>query len=81
VEIIRSLSTLAFSCRDGMYMETKASSYWYGFKLAGNIPDQSSGVKGNIGVIAYLVKYGDGRCGLDCFAYVLIHEDRLDVLC
>lgn len=53
----------------------------YGLKLAGNIPDQGSGVKGNIGVVAYLIKYGNGRCGLDCFARVLIHENGLDVLC
>ena len=64
-----------------VYVETQASSYGYGLKLAGNIPDQSSGMKRNIGVIAYLVKYGDGRCGLDCFAYVLVHEDRFNILC
>lgn len=62
-------------------METEASSYGYGLKLAGDIPDQSSGVKRNIGIIAYLVKYGDGRCSLDCFACALFHEYRFDVLC
>ncbi len=35
----------------------RSSSYGYGLELAGNIPDQSSGMKGNIGVVAYLVKY------------------------
>jgi hypothetical protein len=35
----------------------RSSSYRYGLQLAGNIPDQSSGVKGNIGVVAYLIKY------------------------
>jgi len=64
-----------------LYMEAEASRYGYGLKLAGNIPDQSSGVKRNIGIIAYLVKYRDGRCGLDCFACALVHEDRFDVLC
>lgn len=62
-------------------METEDSSYRYGFKLACNIPDQSSGVKRNIGVIADLVKYRDGRCSLDCFAYALVHEDGFDALC
>lgn len=62
-------------------METETLSYGYSLKLAGNIPDQSPGMKGNIGVIAYLVEYGDGRCGLDCFACVLAHEDRFDILC
>ena len=62
-----------------MYLE--ASSYGYGLKLASNIPYQSSGVKRNIGVIAYLVKYRDSRRGPDSIAYVLVHEDRFDVLC
>jgi len=62
-------------------METKTSSYGYGLKLAGNIPDQSSGVKRNIGIIANLIKYGYSGCGLYCFARTLVHEDRFDVLC
>ena len=32
-------------------------SYRYGFKLAGYIPDQGSGMKRNIGVVANLIKY------------------------
>jgi len=63
------------------YMETETSSYGYGLKLAGYIPDQSPGMKRDIGIIAYLVKYGDGRCSLDCFTGILAHEDRFDVLC
>lgn len=38
-------------------IQERSSSYGNGLQLAGNIPDQSSGVKGNIGVVAYLVKY------------------------
>jgi hypothetical protein len=63
------------------YVDAVASRYGYGLELAGNIPDQGSGVKRNIGIIAYLVKYGDGRGGLYCFACALVHEDRFDVLC
>jgi hypothetical protein len=45
--------TIEFESR----VRERGSSYRYGLELAGNIPDESSGMKGNIGVIAYLVKY------------------------
>ena len=62
-------------------MKMWVSSHRYGLELASNIPDQSSGMKRNIGIIAYLIKYGDGRCRFDCFASILAYKDRLDVLC
>jgi hypothetical protein len=58
----------------GYLVQKRDLADWYGLKLASNIPDQGSGMKWNIRVIAYLIEYGNGRCGLYRLAYALIHE-------
>lgn len=65
----------------GYLVQKRDLADWYGLKLASNIPDQGSGMKWNIRVIAYLIEYGNGRCGLYRLVYALVHEDGLDALC
>jgi hypothetical protein len=52
----------------------------YRLQLAGHIPDQSSGMKRDVGIVAYLVQYRYCRSSLYCFIHAFVHEDGLDVL-
>jgi len=47
-------------------IKARASSHWNGFELAGHVPDQRSGVKRYIWIIAYFIKDRNGGGSLHC---------------
>jgi hypothetical protein len=71
-------------CLQDLILEVRfveRSANRYGLQLAGHIPDQGSGMKWYVGIVAYLVKYRYSRSSFYCFIHAFVQEDGLDVLC